>query len=399
MAATAKADFNDALQITFMPSKLISMALRDAPFTAYLPKKNDGHGELCTMRFHVSDSGGAAPTVSAARTQAKSGKWHKAAVDWKLGYVEGGINLADANRSKGGDELVDMFTHEQKSIAERAAGVLETFFIGIGNSKLGRRASASTNVITLTDKQDCFNFSINDTVVADDAIDGSSLRAGETYVVGIDYDNGTVTLNDASAITGFANNDYLFMKGFVNGGAPGGIGHLISHGAPAALGTLTRTGNPTALSGWKYTAQAGQTVLETILSALSYGGQFGGKQDAFWVSTMKLNELLLEMHNKVDWVEVKGDYDVSHQGIRIRGPKGPCVVMTSPKIPTNLGWATQRDTLKVVNVNQELLAPRFKNGQSYLDMVDADEVAIGYRFQTQLTCERPICNGAVTFNS
>lgn len=45
----------------------------------------------------------------------------------------------------------------------------------------------------------------------------SGVRAGYTYVTAVNRSTGTVTVNSAAAITAFADNDYLFPRGDIDG--------------------------------------------------------------------------------------------------------------------------------------------------------------------------------------
>jgi hypothetical protein len=134
---------------------------------------------------------------------------------------------------------------------------LATYLWGNGGSALGRRASASTNVITLTNPSDTMNFEEGMIVVASEG-DGSdsshTLQAGSTFVTVVNREAGTVTLDDASDLTGFDNDDYLFRSGDFFGDTgvvvlKGVQAFITATDSPAVLYGMTRTSDPQRLAG------------------------------------------------------------------------------------------------------------------------------------------------------
>jgi hypothetical protein len=117
-----------------------------------------------------------------------------------------------AGRSNAGTFL-EAKVVETNGALEQEGEILSLLLWGNGGGAIGRRASASTNVITLTDPSTVANFEIGMGIVASDN-DGDvatdALRDGSTTVASIDREAGTVTLTSAAAIDSFTNNDYLF---------------------------------------------------------------------------------------------------------------------------------------------------------------------------------------------
>jgi hypothetical protein len=107
----------------------------------------------------------------------------------------------------------DMATKETDRILMEMGDSFAFDLFRLGNGLRGRRSSASTNVITLTNANDVRNFKKGMTVIASANSDGSSPRTGSTTVAAIDPAGGTVTLTLAAGISSFQDNDYLFRKG------------------------------------------------------------------------------------------------------------------------------------------------------------------------------------------
>lgn len=130
---------------------------------------------------------------------------------------------------------------------------------GNGGGSIGRRLSASTNVITLETATDTINFWPGQVIRASTG-DGTSgahtQKTGSTTVVSVNREGGTVTLASAAAISGFADNDYLFIDGLFAGDVSqtrvmkGLSAWFTTTAATDTLWTVNRTNFP-ELSGFR----------------------------------------------------------------------------------------------------------------------------------------------------
>ncbi len=120
-----------------------------------------------------------------------------------------------------------------------------------GTGLRGRRASIAGNVVTLDQARDTDNFRRGMTIIASPNANGSSPRVGSAKVVKLDRAGKKITLDDASTITSFADNDYLFRSGSAQNSIDG-MGSCTPLVAPTS-GTLfrgvERTNDLEALSG------------------------------------------------------------------------------------------------------------------------------------------------------
>jgi hypothetical protein len=401
MATPDTVDILDMLERDYKPNKLISLALQNAPLTAWLPKSEEGQGEICVMRFHTSFAGGSGANVTDAIAAEVADGYQKALVDWKLLYTASSMTNPAIQRSKGSKQLVDAWQQAIKGSMARHGNELETLMFGAGYGILGRRASASTNVITLTLPGEAFNFQKGQVVGASANADGSSPRTGTTSVASIDYSNNKITLVSAAGITSFADNDYFFVKGVVGTTAvPGGLARLFPPVAPTAgdnFGGLDRSTAPEQLAGWRYTGIAGDQVTEQIIKGLQFGSKFDGKPDTVFISVEKMTTLILEQANRVEYTSMKSEkYNVNFRGVVLQGPNGEVTVMSSAKCPDANGWALERDSLKLESVQEPLIAVATRTGK-YIDSELNDLVRLRWRSQFQLECSLPGHNGVFNF--
>jgi hypothetical protein len=158
--------------------------------------------------------GGVFATAQAAVSNITAAKWQISAGDY-YGVVHIGDKVLQASRTNQGAFLDDK-TAEIDGLYEQMGEMLSIHTWGNGGGKIGQRASAATNVITLVNYEDSQNFEVGMTVVAS-AADGAtvtdSARTGSTTVTAIDRANGQITLANAGAISSFGDLDYLFRAG------------------------------------------------------------------------------------------------------------------------------------------------------------------------------------------
>jgi hypothetical protein len=190
--------------------QIADLAKRDHPAFSMIRRSDGFTGEDFRYFIKYGAPQGISADFAQAQTNAACSKGHQlaAARRTKFGVITIDGEAMAACGSEGAK--VELVTLESDGILSGMGDVLSFDMFRAGDGVLGRRSSASTNVITLTDAKDCFNFHIGMTVKADDTITGASMRTGSTTVASIDEDTGTVTLTSAAGITAFANNDYLF---------------------------------------------------------------------------------------------------------------------------------------------------------------------------------------------
>jgi hypothetical protein len=399
--ATSTTDILDALERNYQPKKLISLALQASPLTSYFPKAQDGSGDKCQMRFYTSDAGGVGSTMATAKTRMIAPGFKSGTADWKLVRSYWSVDNAAVQRMKG-SPLVDLLTEGVKSAMRRHGNEIETMLFGAGNGILGQRGSINSNTVTLKNAGEAFNFQPGQEVGADDTVDGSSPRSGTTTVSSVDYSANKVTLANASAIGSFTDNDYIFLKDYENAGAPAGLQKIIPSSAPSSSGdyltSLDRSVQPDLLAGFRYSGVSGDTLTEQLIKFLQHGTKFEGKQDAVFVSTDSLTQLILEQADRVRYNDmVSKEYNVSFRGLVLNGPTGEITVFGSPKCPDTLGWALERESWMLQSVQEPLISVATRTGK-YIDAEVNDETVAKWRSQFQLLCKWPAHNGVVTFS-
>lgn len=274
--------WSNMLKARYTKEKVENLTEADRPLLSMLRKDTEQQGSsLEVPLLHVNPQGIAGSTVAVAQTNATNvvaKKFSMTCGDY-FGSVYIGDKVIKASRGNPGAFLENKVA-ETDGLYEQMSDNLAIYAWGNGGGSLGVRASASTNVITLTDPAQTLNFEEGMTVVAS-ANDGSdsshALRTGSTTVASVERDAGTVTLTSAAGITSFANNDNLFRQGdfFGNTGTivMRGIQAFIPSSNPTTtLWGMTRTGDPQRLAGCRVAAAdyTAKTIDERIRVLGSY---------------------------------------------------------------------------------------------------------------------------------
>mgnify|MGYP006170825749 CR=1 FL=1 len=216
MASTV-ASLDYALKERYTDKKVQSATLRDNVALDMCSKDEDFCGDVEPVPIIYGAPQGAGSTLAKAqsnKTNVVGKKWNITVGDYFFA-----IDLGDKAMTAARKDLGSFLKHKATEIEEGLQMVgndLSLQFWGNGGAPFGQRASISGNVITLTNRYDAQNFDIGMVIVASDN-DGSdaahTLLTGSTVVTAVNYEAGTVTVDDATDISSFGNNDYLFRDG------------------------------------------------------------------------------------------------------------------------------------------------------------------------------------------
>lgn len=157
--------------------------------------------------------------VSALNITASSG--YRFSMSPQVGYSVVRLHGPAINAAGSDGALLNILRQEVDGGARSLGEDLGFDLFRAGNGLRGRRASASSDTITLSNAADARNFRIGMELQASANEDGSSARTGSAIVEAIDPSTGTITLDDATGISSFADDDYLFRKGSIGRGLTG----------------------------------------------------------------------------------------------------------------------------------------------------------------------------------
>lgn len=374
------------------------LAMRDHPVMKMMTKSG-GMGGPATGWFYAIRYGnpqGISGTFSTAQSNASgsNGVQMQATRRKKYGVIQlDGEALAAAQDDKGA--FLDLVTQESDGIIEEHGDTLAFELYRDGNGWRGQRSSISSDVITLSTADDARNFKVDMVLIASPNEDGSSARSGSATVVAVDEDAGTVEVDDASNITSFANDDYLFRQGDVGTIIDGFAAHLPltapSLGSDSFRG-VDRGADPRRLSGVRVNDTATSIEENAGLCAVKIS-QIGKRANILSINPIKFWEAARRLNAKVtyDGGGVKAAY--GFEGFDIHTPAGTLRAVADPDCPTNRGYVLNLRTWYWKHLKAWTHFIRDDGGGVSLRIYNDDGIEARTRSMGNVCCREPGCNG------
>jgi hypothetical protein len=396
---TTAADLTKLAEVTYTPTTIQSLALKDTPLTAWLPKTKGG-GKNVTTRLLLQEATGQGVTLTQAIADEQDPGIADVIQSWKKFYTSFSLDndaIEQSEKNAAIQSMKLMFSSTLRAHGDK----LETALWGNGSGALGRAASISTDVVTLANPSDVFNFEVGMTCVFDDTATGASLRTGEADVESIQYSAGTVTFDDMGDVTSEGQTDYIFHKNFENGAGPIGIlawlTDVAATGDAFGTGSFDRYPYGERAAGWKF-AGAGMTNREAIIHGLSYGKHFGGRPDVVFGNTKQVAKLVVEMQNHVQYDGMTDKkFNLNFRGVKLAGPQGDVLVMGAQKCPENLWVALTRESWSCNYVGDNLVRNPIRGGK-FIDSEAEDSIRGRWKSSYVLECPLPGWNGRITMS-
>jgi hypothetical protein len=320
-------------------------ASRDHPFFYNLRKVNKFTGESFKYSVKYGNPQGIGSTIAIAQAGAASSKGIQfEAVRFKrFGLITlDGEALAASSDNDGA--LIELVTGESDGIISELIDSLAYDLYRDGTGKRGKRASASTNVITLTVADDARNFKIGMTVIASANADGSSPRVGSTTVAGVDEDLGTVTLTSAAAITSFADADFLFRSGDPATCIEGleVCTPLTAPGGSDSFRTKNRSVDTARLAGSRVNDLNNVIEENAGLVAVKLN-QRGRKAREYYLNPVNFYQVVKRQGAKVEYQGGGGTADIFFETFALHTTVGTLKVYSDPDCPIDRGRVVNPD--------------------------------------------------------
>lgn len=329
----------------YSDKQVAEVAMRDHPTFYRIAKRGGFTGEAFYYPITYGFPQGISGTFADAQAGASSSKGVqlRAARKPKYGVITIDGEAAAASGNMGA--FIELVTKETDFKLREMGDAFAFDLFRNGSGNRGQRASASVNVITLTNSDDVRNFKVGMTVIASANADGSSPRTGSTTVAAIDEDAGTITLTSAAGIDSFANNDYLFRKGDP-GTCMEGFEVLTPLTAPTSGDSfrgIDRSVDVRGLSGSRVN-DTGNTIEYNLGLAAVKANQRGKKLREGVLNPLKFWEVAVRLNAKVEYQSAGGTADYGFEYITIHTPGGSLRIYSDPDCPTNRGRAWDPST-------------------------------------------------------
>lgn len=288
-----------------------------------------------------------------------------------------------------------------------------------GTFGLGNGSISGSGLITLDSSASSVQFEVGQTLVSY-SVSGTtatqSTGANPGYVIGVDYDLGTVQMSQsAGGSAGLPTSwsvsfPYLAVQGDVNFAAGGlgsslmlklaGFGAWIPSVAPSGSDSFfgqNRSANVTRLAGNRFNG-ANETIEEALIDAAALVAQnrsSAGYPDYAFMNFTSYAALIKTLGSRVQYVDVKHDeIDISFEGIQVITAYGRITVLPDRNCPAQTAYLICMKTWKLRTLGR---APKILIYGSYdsnqglrVSTADAVEIRIGY--YGNLTCNGPVAN-------
>ena len=330
--------------------KLVESEMRRHPTLDAMKKEGGLGGRTYNYDVSYGDGQGGAwgSNFSTAQTNVSPIKGVQFAMSpkngWRVTQIDG-VSLQLSMPDDGAFE--NLVVKEMKGSLNGLMNDLGLFLFGDGGGARGKRASASTNVITLTVKTQARNFFVGMTVVAGTST--TSLRTGSTTVTAVDTDAGTVTLASAAAITSFADNDFLFRQGETGNILPEGLASIIPLTAPAlgsdSFRTVDRGAYPSILAGSRLAAD-GSTPEELMLRLATKIFDAGGDADTAIMSPLNAQALCNRGSSRIIVPNGEATFTYGFTGAYLQSPAGRLKLVSEPDCPADRGYVGKMSNLR-----------------------------------------------------
>lgn len=370
------------------------LAMRDHVLFKMISKEGGFVGVTFHYPIRYGNPQGISGTFADAQSGAASSKGVQLSTSRKTKYgviTLNGEAMAAAEGNKGA--FLDLVTQETDGVIEEMGDSLAFDLFRDGTGNRGRRASLSSDTVTLTVADDARNFKVGMTVIADDTATGASPRVGSTTVAAVNEDAGTVTLTSAAAITSFADNDYLFRKGDPATCMEGLEKHfpLTAPTGGDSFRGIDRSVDPRRLAGVRIDDTATSIEENAGLVAVKIS-QVGKKADCLILNPIRFWEVARRLNAKVEYTDAGGKADYGFEFISIHSPAGTLKAYSDADCPTNRGYVLSLRTLYLKHLKG---LPHIvqDDGRPSLRSSSADDIEARARAWVNAVCTEPGANG------
>jgi hypothetical protein len=335
--------------------KAANQAKREHPLLFDIMRETGFKGDSLSYPINYGNPQGISGTVGSAVTavSSSSGVQPRMEIREKHGFFTISSRAMLASQSKAG-AFVNLLRHETDQMLEEMGDRLGFDLYRNGTGVRGRRASIVGNVITLSDPLTTRNFKKNMLLIADDDATGASPKAGSTKVTAVDRKNGKITVENAAAIAGFADNDYLFAYG-----EPGtcieGLAVLTPVTAPV-LGVdswrgIDRGSDVELLAGVRQLDTSVNTE-DNIMDAAVACFDMGKRQDRYYINPIPFHQIVRRRGAAIQYTGGGGTAKIGFQFIVISTAGGDVQVFADPDAEPLYGYGMKMEEHSLVHLEE-----------------------------------------------
>lgn len=374
----------------YLDDEVTDSVQRDHPFMNMVPKRDKFVGDHQAYAIHYGDPQGISGTFANALANASSSKGKQPLVYRTTKYGVVTISAEAMRASTSGGAFVDAVTKETDRIIRAMGNNLAFDLYRDGTGVRGRRSSLAGNVVTLTVADDARNFHVGMTVTSDDSAAGLTPNVGTTTVTAVSLSAGTVTLANAGAMAGFANNDYLFRDGDP-GTCMEGLALCTPLTAPSSgesFRGIDRSSYEELLAGVRIN-DTGAPIEENIGLAAVRVNQSGLKIEKAFLNPINFYQVARRQNAKVEMAP-GGTATMGFESLVYQTAAGAVRFVSDPDCPTNRFYCTRNDSHFLWHLDGLTHIVR-DDGNVSLRQASADGIEIRARFWGNYVQPEPGC--------
>lgn len=390
---------SDLTTVAFIYKRLYSdkqagdLAMRDHPLFSMMKKEGGFTGSAFYYPIRYGNPQGISGSLSTAQTNTENSRGVQMAANRKAKFAVitlDGEAMAAADGKPGA--FLDLVRLETDGVLEEVGDHLSHDLYKNGVGIRGQRSSESADVTTLVVADDARNFKVGMVVGASANADLSSPRTGTTAILSVDEDNGKIGL-DTSAITSYADNDYLFVAGTTDTCMEGLASHLplTAPTSGDSFRGVDRSVHVNLLAGSRVdnTSAAIEENAGLVATKIS---QVGKKADSVFVNPINFWQVARRLNAKVEYAGGGGKADYGFEFISIHSSAGTLRMYADPDCPTNRGYVLNMSSWYIKHL---MGLPHIikDDGRPSLRRASADGIEARVRSWCNPICTMPGANG------
>ena len=391
--------FAAALKQHYTNDMVENMVYKDNPLLALMPKYEQFGGENLKLPIKTGIPQGRSSNFATAQANKTNTQLRAFLLTRDRDYSLASIDNETIEASKGNSNaFMEAATTEIDGAIESATRSLAIAMYGTGSGSIGQADAGSTGTtFQLKNVEDVTNFEIGMELVASVADGGGVVKSGSVTVVGVDRDNGVVTVDPLTAIdggSGVAADDFIFVEGDYDSKIKG-LRAWLPDSAPTstAFFGVDRTADSTRLGGIRYDG-SDQPIEEALIDAASRVAREGGKPDYCFMSYSKFSDLEKALGSKVQYIDAHANAEIGFRGMLIHGPRGSIKVIADQNCPDNRAFMLSMSYWKLYSLGK---CPKIldSDGLKFLRESNADAVEVRVGYYAQMGCRAPGYNANI----
>ncbi len=397
--AISVSDASNILKERYAKKKPAKAFYKEFPFLSTIPKDTQFTGRSMPVPTQIATGQGRATTIATARANATGNNYQSFSVSRKKDY---GVVIIERELLLASEDAMTAWLSERTAeidgIREAVRRNLGFMLWGNGGGARGARASINGggDAVTLSnpDAVEAFETGMSIGASATDGTSGSA-RVGKAKLTKVDRDNGILYSDNWGDITGFADDDFLFVDGDF-GKMVHGVPSWVVAGAvdPAdSFQGVNRSIDRDRLAGI-YADYSAYGIKEAVLQAMKRMHRSGKHPDAVWCSPSKWWELALELSDSARFdMGKKNSAFLGFEGLRVSTDKGPVDVLADPGVPNGYIFPLRTEDWVLHSLGEAAGLIEDEKGNLLHQQVDDDAYEVRVGFLGDLVCWDPSNQG------